>query len=54
MTLKDLLSEAADQFEIPTTTKCALFDSTGYELTDDDVDFLDENSPLFLSTGEPF
>jgi hypothetical protein len=54
MSLKDLVNDAMDQFNIPTTTRCKLFDSTGYELTEDDVDFLDDSTPLFFSAGEPF
>ncbi len=49
MSLKDLLIDSMEQFNIATSTRCKLYESTGYEINDDDVDFLDDNAPLFLS-----
>ena len=54
MSLVNLINDAMELFKYPTTVRCKLFDQAGYELTDDDVDFLDSEAPLFLSKGEKF
>jgi serine/threonine protein kinase len=43
-----------EEFAVPHTTRCKLFDSAGDELSDEDIDFLDSFEPLFLSLGEEF
>lgn len=50
----ELLSECKDKLKVKTHKKCVLYDSKGAELSDDDLEYLNENEPLFLSQGEEF
>ncbi|CAG9329433.1 unnamed protein product [Blepharisma stoltei] len=54
MTLSELISDCKEKFDINGHTKCKLFDSGGGELSDDDLDYLNPDEPLFLSQGEEF
>jgi len=50
----ELISEVQDKLSINRHKKCKLFDSGGGELSDDDLDCMNPEEPLFLSQGEPF
>ena len=52
--LKDIISDCKDHLQVSRHKKCKLFDSTGGELSDDDLDYLNPDEPLFLSRGEEF
>lgn len=52
--LADLLSDCKTKLQINAHSKCILFDSNGAELSDDDIEFLNTDEPLFLSLGEHF
>lgn len=50
----ELMSECKEKLNINPHKKCLLFDSKGAELSDDDIEYLNEDEPLFLSQGEQF
>lgn len=50
----ELLAECKQNLRVKTHKKCLLYDSKGTELSDDDIEYLNENEPLFLSQGEEF
>lgn len=54
MTLSELISDCKEKLTINDHVKCKLFDSGGGELSDDDLDYLNPDEPLFLSRGEGF
>ena len=54
MTVQDLISDCKEKLSINQHTKCKLYDSTGGELSDDDMEFINLEEPLFLSRGEEF
>ena len=51
-TLKDMLGQTMDAFNLPHSTRCKLMLPSGDSVTEDDIEFLDSNEPLFLSKGE--
>ena len=53
-TLNDLVSECKDKLRIAHHVKCKMFDSAGGELSDDDVEYMNEDEPIFISLGEDF
>lgn len=53
-TLDDLLTDCKDQLKIPSHVKCKLFDAAGGEISDDDVEYMNEEEPIFVSQGEEF
>ncbi|OMJ92046.1 hypothetical protein SteCoe_5248 [Stentor coeruleus] len=54
MSLDDLLTECKEKLNVERHSKCLLYDSQGAELSDDDIEYLNEEEPLFLSQGESF
>lgn len=50
----ELVTECKEKLKIGHYKKCVLFDSKGAELSDDDIEYLNEDEPLFLSQGEKF
>lgn len=54
MTVHDLIGDIQEKFIIDKHVKCRLFDSTGGELSDDDMEYINSEEPLFLSQGEDF
>ena len=54
MSLGELISDCQEKFSIDKHIKCRLFDSTGGELSDDDMELINPEEPLFLSRGEDF
>lgn len=53
-TLDDLLTDCKDKLKIPHHIKCRLFDTAGGEISDDDVEYMNEEEPIFVSQGEDF
>ena len=54
MTVQDLISNCRDKFGINNHVKCRVFDSNGGELSDDDMEYLNPEEPIFFSQGEEF
>ena len=54
LTVDEIINESKSAFNIGHTVKCRLFDSTGGEIDDDDVEYVNSDEPLFLSQGEEF
>jgi serine/threonine protein kinase len=54
MTVQDLVSNCRERFGINNHVKCRIFDSNGGELSDDDIEYLNSEEPLFFSQGEEF
>ncbi|OMJ70984.1 hypothetical protein SteCoe_30911 [Stentor coeruleus] len=54
MSIEDLLSDCKEKLNIERHSKCILYDSQGAELSDDDIEYINEEEPLFLSQGEEF
>lgn len=54
MQYRDFLDSCREKLRLRSHAKCRLFDSTGDEYSDDDMELLDPNEPLFLSQGEDF
>jgi serine/threonine protein kinase len=54
LTVQDIIQDSKDFLGISMTSKCKLFDSGGGELSDDDIDYINPQEPLFLSLGEEF
>lgn len=54
LTVGEIINESKPVFNIGHTVKCRLFDSTGGEIDDDDVEYMNPEEPLFLSQGEEF
>lgn len=54
LTLSEIVRYLRDDFHIRHTQQCRLFDSTGTELWDDDLEYVNTKEYLFLSKGEDF
>lgn len=54
MRYRDFIDVCKEKLEISPWTRCRLFDSTGDEYSDDDMEYVDVAEPLFLSQGEDF
>ncbi|CAG9334030.1 unnamed protein product [Blepharisma stoltei] len=54
MSVKDILSESSEKFNLHLKRSFKIFDSTGGEISDEDLDMLNPDEPLFLSRGEAF
>ena len=54
MTIADIISECKEKWNLESYSKCILFDSNGAELSDDDIEYMNNEEPLFLSLGEKF
>ncbi|CAG9328346.1 unnamed protein product [Blepharisma stoltei] len=53
-TMSEILSDCKDKLSIDKHTKCRLYDSNGGQLSDDDLEYINPDEPLFLSKGEKF
>lgn len=54
LSVKQIISESSEQFGLRATKDFCLYDNTGGELSDDDIELLQPQEPLFLSQGEKF
>ena len=54
LTIADLVRDCGNTFRLSHIRKYRLFDCTGGELSDEDIEYLDPNQPVFLSFGEDF
>ena len=54
MNKKDVFANVCDGLRISNTPDLRLFEATGDELSDDDIESLEPNNPIFVSTGEDF
>lgn len=54
MQYRDFIDSCREKLHLRSHAKCRIFDSTGDEYSDDDMELLDPNEPLFLSQGEDF
>jgi calcium-dependent protein kinase len=54
LSLTDLLYDVMDSFGVERTQKCRLFDSSGSEIGEEDIEYLNVQEPLFFSYGEAF
>ncbi|OMJ91754.1 hypothetical protein SteCoe_5655 [Stentor coeruleus] len=52
--LDELMAECKEKLNIPHYVKCILYDSTGGELSDDDMEYMNPDEPIFISRGEEF
>lgn len=53
-TVRDIIQEAIESLGIKSSKHCKLVDAKGYEIDNDDVEFLDEQSAAFITEGEEF
>ena len=54
LTIPDIISNCKEKLKINNHNKCKLLDSRGEQLSDDDLEFINSEEPLFLSQGEKF
>lgn len=54
MLYRDFVDVCKEQLLVNSGVRCRLFDSTGDEYSDDDMEYVDTGEPLFLSQGEDF
>jgi calcium-dependent protein kinase len=54
LSLTDLLYDVMDNFGVARTQKCRLYDSSGSEIGDEDIEYINVQEPLFFSYGEAF
>ena len=54
MTLSTLIASCKSKLKVKNSAKCILYDSGGGELSEDDLEFINPEDPLFLSQGEEF
>ncbi|OMJ85479.1 hypothetical protein SteCoe_13164 [Stentor coeruleus] len=52
--INELMTECKEKLHIPHHVKCILYDSTGGELSDDDMEYMNPEEPVFISQGEEF
>lgn len=52
--IREILSDCKEKLIIPSHIKCKLYDSRGGELSDDDIEFMNPDEPLFISQGKGF
>lgn len=52
LSLREIVDDMKQKFNICHTIGCRLIDSSGGEIDDDDVEYLNPREPLFLSQGE--
>lgn len=52
--LNELMNECKEMLKIPHHIKCIMYDSTGGELSDDDMEYMNPEEPIFISQGEEF
>ena len=54
MSLSLILSKCKEKFKLNSSAKCILYDFRGDPVSDDDLDYINHEEPLFLSIGEDF
>ena len=54
MSINDLIVDCKEKLNINNHSKCILYDTNGAELSDDDIEYMNSEEPLFLSLGEKF
>ncbi|OMJ73593.1 hypothetical protein SteCoe_27694 [Stentor coeruleus] len=54
LTVTDIIQGCKEKLSLNNHIKCKLLDSRGEELSDDDLEFINNEEPLFLSQGEKF
>lgn len=54
MSYRDLINDISEKLQVEVSSKCRLYDSTGGEVYDDDIEYLNSSEPLFFSLGEDF
>ena len=54
MSLSLILSNCKEKFKLNSSSKCILYDFRGDPVSDDDLDYINHEEPLFLSLGEDF
>lgn len=54
LSLTELIYEVMDNFGVARTQKCKLFDCSGSEICDEDIEYINVQEPLFFSHGEAF
>jgi len=54
MRYRDFVDVCKEKLMVSLEARCRLFDSTGDEYSDDDMEYVDTGEPLFLSLGEDF
>jgi serine/threonine protein kinase len=52
--IADIISNCKEKLKISMHSKCKLLDSRGEELSDDDMEYINSEEPLFISQGEDF
>ena len=52
MSLHDLIADCREALGVSSTSKCRLFDISGGELSDDDMEYINKGDVLFLTQGE--
>lgn len=53
-TMSEILADAKEKLKIDSHTKCKIYDSNGGQLSDEDIEYINPEEPLFLSKGEQF
>ena len=54
MTIKEVIKEAASKLKLKHRSKCRLFDASGDEITNEDIEYLKSDQIIFISQGEDF
>lgn len=54
LTVTDIIQGCKEKLSLNNHIRCKLLDSRGEELSDDDLEFINNEEPLFLSQGEKF
>ena len=54
LTVKEIISQSSQLLSLKAKKDFKLFDSTGGEMSDEDIELLNPEEPLFLSQGEDF
>lgn len=54
LTVADIISNCREKLPLDRHKKCKVFDCRGEELSDDDLEYLNNTEPIFISQGEKF
>ena len=54
LTIPEIINSCKEKLNIDNHSKCKLFDSRGGDISDDDLEYINNEEPLFLSQGERF
>lgn len=54
LTVSDIISNCREKLSLDRHKKCKVFDCRGEELSDDDLEYLNNTEPIFISQGEKF